>query len=80
MHKEALQRVYVGLRHMHREHFILSNPTCALRAPCVEHTLQPCFYLCRGNAGVTQTPRRHDRDNPNVLTKQPRRTQCIRVS
>ena len=80
MHKEAWQRVYVGIRHMHREHFIFSNPTCALRAPFVEHTFQPCFYLCRGNAGVPQPPRRHDRDNPNVLTKQPRQTQCIRVS
>ena len=54
MHMEAWQRVYVGIWHMHREHFVFSNPTCALRAPFVEHTLQPCFYLCRGNAGVTQ--------------------------
>ena len=38
MHKEAWQRVHVGIRHMHREHFIFSNPTCALRAPFVEHT------------------------------------------
>ena len=30
MHKEAWQRVYVGIRHMHREHFIISNPTCAV--------------------------------------------------
>ena len=45
MHKEAWQRVYVGIRHMHREHFIFCNPTCALRAPFVEHTFQPCFYL-----------------------------------
>ena len=51
MHKEAWQRVYVGIWHMHREHFIFSSPTCALRAPFVEHTFQPCFYLCRGNAG-----------------------------
>ena len=56
MHKEAWQRVYVGIRHMHREHFIFSNPMCALRAPFVEHTFQPCFYLCRGNAGVAQPP------------------------
>ena len=56
MHKEAWQRAYVGIRQMHREHFVFSNPTCALRAPFVEHTLQPCFYLCRGNAGVTQPP------------------------
>ena len=57
MHKEAWQRVYVGIRHMHREHFIFSNPTCALRALFVEHTFQPCFYLYRGNAGVAQPPR-----------------------
>ena len=38
MHKEAWQCVYVGIRHMHREHFIFSHPTCALRAPFVEHT------------------------------------------
>ena len=49
MHKKAWQRVYVG-------NFIFSNPTCALRAPFVEHTFQPCFYLCRGNAGVAQPP------------------------
>ena len=52
MHKEVWQRVYVGIRHMHREHFVFSKPTCALRAPFVVHTLQPCFYLCRRNAGV----------------------------
>ena len=56
MHKEAWQRVYVGVRHMHREHLFFCNPTCAVRAPFVEHTLQPCFYLCRGNAGVAQPP------------------------
>ena len=56
MHKEVWQRVYVGIRHMHREHFIFSNPTCALRAPFVEHTFQPCFCLCRGNAGVARPP------------------------
>ena len=56
MHKEAWQHVYVGIRHMHREHFIFSNPTCALRAPLVEQPVQPCFYLCRGNAGVAQNP------------------------
>ena len=56
MHKEVWQRVYVGMRHMHREHFVFCNPTCALRAPFTEHTLQPCFYLCRGNAGVAQPP------------------------
>ena len=80
MHREAWQRVYVEIRHMHCEHFIFSNPTCTLRAPFVEHTFQPCFYLCRGNAGVTQPPWRHDEDDPNVLTERPRRTQCIRVS
>ena len=56
MPKEACQRVYVRIRHMHCEHFVFSNPTCALRAPFVEHTFQPCFYLCRGNAGVAQPP------------------------
>ena len=56
MHKEAWQRVYVGIRHMHRKHLIFSNPTCALRAPFVKHTSQPRFYLCRGNAGVAQPP------------------------
>ena len=38
MHKEAWQRVYAGIWHMHREHFVFFNPTCALRAPFVEHT------------------------------------------
>ena len=42
---------------MHRKHFLFSNPTCALRAPFVQHTFQPCFYLCRGNAGDAQPPR-----------------------
>ena len=42
---------------MHREHLLFSNPTCALRAPFVEHTFQPCFYLCRGNAGDVQPSR-----------------------
>ena len=43
MHKEAWQCVYVRIRHMHREHFVFPNPTCALPVPFVEHTLQPCF-------------------------------------
>ena len=56
MHEEAWQRVYVRIWHMHLEHFVFSNPTCALCAPFVEHTLQPCLYLCKGNAGVAQPP------------------------
>ena len=48
MHKEAWQPVYVGIWHMHREHFVFSIPTCALaRAPlpylvCV--CLRPSAY------------------------------------
>ena len=56
MHKEAWQPVYVGIRHMHREHFMFSNLTCALRAPFVWDSFQPCFYLCREKAGVAQPP------------------------
>ena len=56
MQKKAWQRVYVRIRHMHREHFIFFNPTCALRAAFIEHTFPPCFYLCRGNAEVAQPP------------------------
>ena len=56
MHKEAWQHVYVAIRHMHREHFVFSNPTCALRAPFVEHTLQPCFYLAGGMQGSPKPP------------------------
>ena len=56
MHQEGWQCVYVGIRHMHREHFVFFNPECALRAPFVEQTLQPYSYLCRGNAGVAQPP------------------------
>ena len=52
MHQEAWQRVYVGIRHMHREHFVFSNPTCTIRRAY----LATFFYLCRGNAGVAQSP------------------------
>ena len=79
MHKEAWQRMYVGIRHMHREHFIFSNPTCALRAPFVEHTFHFCFDLCRARERSTRTLNEHSVENPNVLTKQQTRTQCMRV-
>ena len=76
---KASQRVNASIRHMHREHSAYSNPTCALRAPFVSHTLHSCFDLCRAKEMSARTPKEHSVDNPNVLTKQPTRTQCMRV-
>ena len=76
---KAKQRVNASIRHMHREHSAYSNPTCALRAPFASHTFHSCFDLCRAEERSTRTPNEHSGDNPNVLTKQPSRTQCMRV-
>ena len=76
---EASQRVNASIRHMHREHSAYSNPTCALRAPFTSHTLHFCLYLCRARERNTRPPHEHSVENPNVLTKQPTRTQCVRV-
>ena len=35
MHKEAWQRVYVGIRHMHREHFILLAVGSRVQTPAI---------------------------------------------
>ena len=67
------------MRHMHREHSAYSNPTCALRAPFASHTFHSCFDLCRAKERSTRTPNEHIVDNPNILTKQPTRTQCMPV-
>ena len=76
---KATHRVNASIRHMHREHSAYSNPTCALRAPFASPTFHFCFDLCRAKERSTRTPNEHSGDNPNVLTKQPTRTQCMRV-
>ena len=76
---KATQRVNASTRHMHREHSAYSNPTCALRAPFASHTFHSCVDLCRAKEMSTRTPNKHNGDNPNVLTKPPTRTQCMRV-
>ena len=73
------QRVNASIRHMHREHSEYSNPTCALRASFASHIFHSCFDLCRARERSTRTPNEHSVDNPNVLTKQPTRTQYMRV-
>ena len=77
--EKASQRVNASIRHMHREHRAYSNPTCALRAPFASHTLHSFFDLCRAKEMSAGTPNAHSVDNSNVLTKQPTRTQCMRV-
>ena len=76
---KATQRVNASIRHMHRGHSAYSNPTCALRAPFASHTFHSCFDPCRAKERSTRTPSKHSGDNPNVLMKQPTRTQCMRV-
>ena len=73
------QRVNALIRHMHREHSAYSNPTCALRALFASHTFPSCFDLCKAGERRIRTPNEHSVDNPNVLTKQPTRAQCMRV-
>ena len=51
----------------------------ALRTPFASHTFHSCFYLCRAREKNTRPPNEHSVDNPNVLTKQPTRTQCVSV-
>ena len=76
---KAPQCVNASIRHMHRKHSAYSNPTCALRAPFTSHTSHSCFDLCRAKGKSTLTRNEHSVDNPNVLTKQPTGTQCMRV-
>ena len=71
--------VNASYRLMHREPSAYSNPTCALRAPFALHTFNSSFDLCRAQEVNARTPNEHSGDNPNVLTKQPTRTQCMRV-
>ena len=73
------QRVNASIRHMHREHSAYSNPTCALRAPFASHTFHSCSDLCRATEMSAPTSNEHSVDNPDILTKQPTRTQCMRV-
>ena len=75
---KAPQRVNASIRHMHGKHRAYSNPTCALRAPFALHTFHFCFNQCRAKERSSRTPNEHSVDNPNVLTKQPTRTQCMR--
>ena len=77
--RKVPQRVNASIRHMHREHSAYTNPTCALCAPFARHTFHSCSDLCRAKERSTRTPNEHSVDNPNVLTKQPTRTQCMRV-
>ena len=76
---KATQHVNASIKHMHREHSAYSNPTCALRAPLASHTFHSCFDLCRAKEMSARTPNKHSVGNPYVLTKQPTRTQCMRV-
>ena len=76
---KAPRRVNTSIRHMHREHSAYSNPTCALCARFTSHTFHSCFDVCRAKERSTRTPSKHSVGNPNVLTKQPTRTQCMRV-
>ena len=76
---KASQRVNASIGHMHREHSAYSNPTCALRAPFASHTFHSCFNLCRAKEMSARTPNEHSVDYPNILTKQPTRTECMRV-
>ena len=47
--------------------------------PFASHTFHSCFDLCRAKEVSARTPNEHNGDNPNVLSKQPKRTQCMRV-
>ena len=76
---KASQRVNASIRHMHRKHSAYSNPTCALRAQFASHTFHSCFDRCRAKEMSARTPNEHSVDNPNILTKQPTRTQRMRV-
>ena len=48
--------MYVGIRHMHREHFIFSIPTCAQRAPFVEDTFNLVFTCAGGMQELPNPP------------------------
>ena len=76
---KASRRVNASIRHMHREHSAYCNPMCALRAPFASHTFRSCFDLCRAKEMSARTPNEDGVDNPNLLTKEAARTQCMRV-
>ena len=76
---KVTQRVNARIRHMHREHSAYCNRTCTLRASFASHTFHLCFDLCRAEKVSARTPNEHSGDNPNVLTKQLTRTQCMCV-
>ena len=76
---KATRGVNASVGHMHRQHSAYSNLTCALRAPFASHTFHFSFDLCRAKERSTQTPNKHSGDYPNILTKLPSRTQCMRV-
>ena len=76
---KGTQRVNASIGHMHRDHSAYTNPMCALRAPFASHTFHFCFDLCRAKERSTRTPYKDSGDYPNILTKQPTRTQCMRV-
>ena len=54
-----------------------------LRARCALHSHHipfiPVFTCAEAREKNTRTPNEHSVDNPNVLTKQPTRTQCVSV-
>ena len=77
---KATQRVNAYIGQMHGEHSAYTNPTCALRAPIFSHTFHFSFDLCRAKEVNTRTPNEHNGDSPSILTKQPPRTQCMRVT
>ena len=76
---KAPQHVKSRIRHMHYERGAYYNPTCALCAPFVPHTIDSSFYLCRTRMKRTHTPNERSGDNPGVLRKKTTRTQCICV-
>ena len=77
---KATEPVSAQIRHMHRKHSAYTNPTCALRTHFVSRAFHFSFVLCRAKEVNTQTPNEHKGDNPSVLTKQPPRTQGMRVT
>ena len=77
---KAPQRVNAWIRHLHREHSALTNPTCALRASFVLHTFHLSFDVCQAKKVNARTPNESNDDNPSVLTEQPQQTQCMRVT
>ena len=77
---KAPQPANAWIRLMHREHSALTNPTCALRASFVSHTLHLSFDLCKAKEVNARTPNESNDDNASILTKQPPQTQVMRVT